>query len=388
MIGARGAGERGVSRLHVLMACSTLAPDSGMMAAVTPLVREIAEAGYDLTVAGATGRSGGPSAEHEGSRIRMWLQWPWPRAIRPVAEAWAASSAVAGWSRSPGSRVIHVHGLWTAGNVAACRTARRHGVPYVVSPHGMLMPEAMRRSSTKKRWALRAIVRKNLEEAAVVHVTSEAEQAAVLAAAPASRTAIIPWGVDVPPSARRGYAGQPRVAAYVGRLLALKGVDDLVDAWAQVRPSGWRLRFVGPDPEGYGGELANRIAASGMCDSVSIHPPYSKSEMAALMESIDLLVLPSHSENFGMVVGEALAAGVPVITTSATPWSDVVERGCGWYVPDIAAALAAALQAACGLDSEELDAMGARGREWMLASFAWPAIASRFVGEIYGVVAR
>jgi glycosyltransferase involved in cell wall biosynthesis len=116
---------------------------------------------------------------------------------------------------------------------------------------------------------------------------------------------------------------------------------------------------------------------------VSVRPALERDEVGRLIRELDLLVLPSHSENFGMVIVEALAAGVPVITTTATPWSCVVSRGCGWCVPDTPVGLSAAISAAVRLPAEELKAMGARGRAWMGESFAWPTIASRFAEDLY-----
>jgi glycosyltransferase involved in cell wall biosynthesis len=365
------------------MACSTLAADSGMMAAVGPLARELSRCGAVVTLAGPVRNGDKCATMSDNDSIRVVPHGPWPRAIRNVVEAWQTYGFVSAWASDEPPRLVHVHGVWTAANVAACRCSRALGLPYVVSPHGMLMPAAMRRSQTKKRWALWAGVRRNLEEAAVVHVTSDAEAEAVHAVAPAARTRVIPWGVDVREQAVRTPSHSGRIAACIGRILPLKGVDELVDAWVEAQPAGWELRFVGPDPEGHGRKLGERIKTRGIHDSVSIHPALDHDALLRMIDTIDLLVVASHSENFGMVVAEALAAGVPVITTTATPWQDVIERRCGWCVPDTVPALATALRDACGRDTAELEAMGKRGREWMQESFAWPVIARRFYEEIY-----
>lgn len=355
------------------------------MAAVRPLSREVARLGLAVMLAGPIrGDDASVTAQHDG--VSVVAHRSWRTGMRSVAEAWAAQSVVASLAQEKPPRIVHVHGVWTSANIAACRRARSLGVPYVVSPHGMLMPLAMGRSNFKKRWALWAAVRRNLEGAAVVHVTSEAEKNAVYAVAPSAQTRVIPWGVDVrePPAQALGRSN--RIAACIGRILPLKGVGDLVDAWAEARPAGWELRFIGPDPEGYGRELNTQIEQRGLRDAVSIHPALDHESMLRMIDTIDLLVLPSHSENFGMVVAEALAAGVPVVTTTATPWHAVVERQAGWCVPDAVPALAAALRDACGRGSADLEAMGSRGRKWMRDSFSWPAIARRFYEEIYQTI--
>jgi len=379
------AGEPRTNALpRVLMACSTVADGSGMMAAVAPLAGQLGRRGFDVRVVGPVGLGDQPAAGDPAARVRIDV------ALRgsictPLADAWNAAAAVAEFACEGRRHVVHVHGVWTAANVAACLRARALDVPYVVSPHGMLLPAAMQRSGRRKRLALGAFVRRNLEAAALVHASSEAERAAVLAVAPAARTRVIPWGVDIPDAPfgmRRD--GRRRQAAYLGRIMPLKGVDELLAAWDDVRPPGWELRFVGADPDGHARRLADAIDSRRLRDTVSIQPPLGRAALRELIQRLDLVVLPSHSENFGMVVAESLAAGVPVITTTATPWPDVVQRRCGWWVSDTPAGLAEAIRQAGAMPAEDLAAMGARGRSWMAECFAWPVIAARFADELYG----
>jgi glycosyltransferase involved in cell wall biosynthesis len=369
---------------RLLMSCSTLASGSGMGVAVESLSRALGDAGCDVTITGPLGAAETAVASDPTRRVQVSAHGPWTRGARAIAQSWTAAQEVSTFSRGAAPLAVHVHGVWTTANIAACSACRVHSLRYVVSPHGMLMPEAMRRSTLRKRLAIEAAVRGNLEAAAAVHVTSTAESDSVLAIAPAARTCVIPWGVNLPSTpCRRGSGDKKRLAAYIGRILPIKGVDDLADAWATVRPSGWELRFVGPDPEGYTSELDRIIRSRRLEDSVSIHPSLDRDAVARLIEGLDLLVLPSHSENFGLVVGESLAAGVPVITTTPTPWHELPHRHCGWWVPDTVASLSAAIREACALSAADLATMGLRGREWMRSSFAWPSIASRFIEELY-----
>lgn len=368
------------------MVCSTVADGSGMMAAVAPLASELARGGFGVQMAGPIGPSERPIADHqaEGSRITVLRRATFAPA--PLAYARNAAAVVKSFACEGGHPVVHVHGVWTAVNAAACLRSRMLGVPYVVSPHGMLLPAAMHRGGLKKRCALHAFVRRNLEAAAFVHASSEAERQSVLAVAPAARTVVIPWGVaisnvprDRPPNAGR------RQAAYIGRIIPLKGVDELLAAWNDVRPRGWDLRFIGPDPEGHASRLAGAIDLLQLRETVSIQPAIDRAALPQLLQQLDLLILPSHSENFGLVAAEALAAGVPVITTTATPWQAVVQQRCGWWVADNPSGLASAIRDAFILPPAELAAMGMHGRAWMQQSFAWPSIAMRFATELYAI---
>lgn len=102
-------------------------------------------------------------------------------------------------------------------------------------------------------------------------------------------------------------------------------------------------------------------------------------EKTALCQSADLFVLPTFSENFGVVVAEALACGVPVITTTGAPWQILETHGCGWWVETGTDALVAALREATRTDSEVLRKMGERGRLYAEEAFGWSAIAENML---------
>ncbi len=368
------------------MVCSTVAEGSGMMAAVAPLATQLASRGFDVRMVGPIGHGERPIADGQAGGVRIDVLLRRPFSPPPLADAWNAASRVVSFASDGEPAVVHVHGVWTAATAAACLRSRTLGIPYVVSPHGMLLPAAMHRSGLKKRWALNAFVRHNLEAAALVHASSEAERESVLAVAPRARTVVIPWGVDVPHTARRRpQSDHRRQAAYIGRIIPLKGVDELLAAWDDVRPPGWDLRFIGADPEGHAGRLASAIDSRRLRDSVSLHPAIDRASLARVFQQLDLLILPSHSENFGLVAAEALAAGVPVITTTATPWQAVVQERCGWWVEDTATGLCQAIRDACGMRPEDLTAMGARGHDWMSQSYSWPRLTQRFVQQLYQV---
>ena len=369
----------------MVMACSTVARGTGIMAAVEPLAQALRVLGADVAVVGPDDFpprmqakqmgpfTGIPPAVGRASRWRGAL-----------AEARSTWRSLAAFAAARGRFVIHVHGVWRPANVAACTFCRFRGFPYVISPHGMLLPAALVRSRKKKAVAVASYVRRHLESAAAVHVTSEAERDSVVAVAPRARVELIPWGIEMPSAESLGGRRMgPRQALFLGRLIALKGVDDLLEAWSLVRPSDWMLRFVGPDPDGIAQRLQRRVEDLGLRDTIMISDEVSPEAVGRLIQEASLVVLPSHSENFGFVVAEALARGTPVLTTTATPWGEVGERGCGWCVADTIPAIADALRQATSESNEELTQRGARGRIWMEGAFAGERIAQLFVRQLY-----
>ena len=104
----------------------------------------------------------------------------------------------------------------------------------------------------------------------------------------------------------------------------------LVEAWARIRPQNWILRIAGPDEAGHQKQVERAVSAAGLGEVVSFTGPIEPEMKKSAFFDADLFVLPTHSESFGMVVAEALAHGVPVLTTTAAPWSILRERGCGW----------------------------------------------------------
>jgi glycosyltransferase involved in cell wall biosynthesis len=249
----------------------------------------------------------------------------------------------------------------------------------------MLLPAALERSRKKKAVAVAAYARRHLEKAAAVHVTSEAERDSVVAVAPRAQIEVIPWGIGIPSVDSLWPRGEsPRQALFLGRLIALKGVDDLLEAWGSVRPSDWMLRLVGPDPDGFAQRLRKRVKDLGLQDTVMISDEVPPEHVGRLIQEASLVVLPSHSENYGFVIAEALARGTPVLTTTATPWAEITERGCGWCVADTVPAIADALRQVTSETNEELTRRGALGRAWMEDEFAEERTAHLFMAKVYG----
>jgi glycosyltransferase involved in cell wall biosynthesis len=193
---------------------------------------------------------------------------------------------------------------------------------------------------------------------------------------------IIPNGVDVPghiPKTARGI----RTLLFLGRIHPVKGVDSLLRAWAEVSDGfqDWRLLVVGTDAgysdqAGYLEKMKSLATRLGLKRVEFADPLYGEAKWSAY-GAAELFVLPSHSENFGITVAEALAAGTPAIVTRGAPWSELDNREAGWWIDDGVEALVAALKKAMALPPAELARRGANGSAWMTREFSWSTIGSR-----------
>ena len=179
-----------------------------------------------------------------------------------------------------------------------------------------------------------------------------------------------------------------RTALFLGRLYPVKGLPMLIEAWARIRPKGWRLRIAGPDEAGHRAALEAAVRAAALGDVISFFGEVRPHEKSVVYGAADLFILPSHSESFGMVVAEALAHELPVLTTRNVPWPELAVHGCGWSVDANADALARGLRMATAHEPPMLRAMGAKGRAWMAAEFGWDAIARRFIAAYEQAVLR
>ena len=254
----------------------------------------------------------------------------------------------------------------------------------------MLEPWAMNHKRWKKRLAWWLYQQRDLERASCHHTTAEAEASNVRRLGLGVPVRVIPNGVDVPEVGRktRSVEGRKKTALFLGRIYPVKGLPMLVEAWARVRPAGWLLQIVGPDEAGHRAEVEKAVAAAGLNEVISFVGPLDGHAKRFVLLEADLFVLPTHSESFGMVIAEALAHGLPVLTTTGAPWPMLPQRGCGWWVDPTVDGIAEGLRQSTSLDSTTLQAMGAMGRELVAAEFGWMRVARQFVAIYEDLIAQ
>jgi glycosyltransferase involved in cell wall biosynthesis len=358
--------------VRVWQVCSSLAVTfGGISAACAQLTNHLARAGADVVVI-SLADDPGPAWPLDPNVVAVRCSAAWPERLGYSPGLAAQMRALAP------PDLVHVHGLWRLHLVQAARAAKRAEVPLIVTVHGMLHPPALRQRGAVKRAARWIFQDEVLRTARCLHATAKEEATEIRSLGFNQPIAIIPWGVDMPVGERpdRPSSGGMHVLLFLGRLHPTKGLESLLRAWALVfrRFPSWRLVLAGYDEDHYQAVLTALAAELGLGDSLSFAGPVDGAAREQLLTGASLMVLPSPSENFGFVVPEALARGVPVIATEGAPWSSLNAEACGWWIGVGDAPLAAALADAFSRPPDELRAMGERGVRFARAHFTWETV--------------
>lgn len=320
--------------------------------------------------------------------------------LYPTIEVVSVDEAIGHASQSLPD-VVHLHALWTPFLHRVAKWAGHNGRPMIWSTHGLTAPWAMRHKWFKKLPVWWLYQKWDLKKAAAIHCTTalEAEWNKALGY---NNCFVAPLGTneasdrDVPELV----AKHKHCLLFVGRLYPVKGLVNLIRAWGIVSErrnfeatdshgaDSWKLRIVGPDQAGHLALLKSEARRLGLEGCVEFPGPKFGADLSKEYETCDALVLPSFTENFGATVIDALAHGKPVITSTFTPWHEVVERGCGWWVSNEPSILANAIGEMIDAGESMRHEMGERGRILVAEKYTWEAVVDRISREYKEVCER
>jgi len=263
--------------------------------------------------------------------------------------------------------LVHIHAVYLWPGVAAARAARKAGVPYVISPRGMLVPELIRQKSrvVKTLW-LQLLERRGFRGAAGIHFTSRLElEEAQRVGLPIPAPFVVPNGIDLEP--RPDVPRDERTLVFLGRVNWKKGLDRVIEALP--RWPGVRFLIAGNDEEGLSPQLLALAERTGVRDRVEFVGPVYGAAKYELLARATLFVLVSTSENFGNAVLEALSMETPAVLSAGVGLAEeVVAADAGAIGLDAVETL---LQ-----DSARRETMGRKGRALVESRFAWTGVAA------------
>jgi glycosyltransferase involved in cell wall biosynthesis len=266
--------------------------------------------------------------------------------------------------------IVHSHGLWTDVHRSAAAQARKRGLPHLLAPCGMLAPGALRRHWWKKAPARLWFQDRALREAQCLHAKSQKECEDIRRFGLRNPVAVIPNPISLPPQIdiaakaefRRVFhiAEMAKILLFLGRLHPVKGLPRLIQAWARIQTErkDWVLVLAGPDEGGHRRELESLVAELGCQKSVKFTGELDDVQKWGALAASDLFVMPSDFENFGNAIVEAMLSGLPVITTTGTPWQELPAAGAGSWIEPTVHALASTLRETLEMPEEERREMG------------------------------
>jgi glycosyltransferase involved in cell wall biosynthesis len=380
--------------LHVI---ANLAPRyGGPCKACWEMARAVARLGHEVSI--YTTNQDGPGILPVPTDRPVWREGVEVRyfPIQPP-RSWGASWALARALRQEiqGVDLVHVHNLYLFHDLVSGRYCRIFGVPYLIQPHGTLDPVIYWRHRWRKRFMEWGFQNRTIRKASAILFTTAEEQELAAPFTFATPGVVVPLGIDTdeftampePGSFRRRHPeiGDQRIILFFGRINFKKGMDILARAFGIVagRRQDVHLVIAGPDDEGWSARVRTWLGEAGVLSRTTFTGMLLGPERLAVLRDANLFVLPSYSENFGLAVIEAMAAGLPVIISDKVNiWREVHTAEAGRVIPCDASALADQILNLLG-DPDAAARMGQKGRALVKERFQWPRI-GRSLAEAYG----
>jgi glycosyltransferase involved in cell wall biosynthesis len=287
--------------------------------------------------------------------------------------------------------IVHTHFLWAYPQALAARMALGSQKPLVQTIHGALFAEALSKSSFVKFIWYEFIDGPALQKAQSVVATSESEAKCIESRFSPKRLDVIPNAIETPNlpdknlAARRAHEvlgnHDGRYVLYLGNLHPHKNLEKLISVWSKVQKN-WPehlLMIVGPGRARYLRRLQEFIHRLGLTERVKLCGPIYGSDKWAVLDTAETVVLPSRSENFGLVVAEALYCGTPVVASRGTPWSCLEPEGFGHWVETEDSLLAKAINDVLSWSTERRKLMAANAQQFIRSHFSWEEVAKQYI---------
>ncbi len=296
--------------------------------------------------------------------------------------------------------VVHQHGIWTGISRVTIKLSKKHDIPSTIAPHGSLESWALKRSNWKKQIAKHFYESRNLNTAACLHATGKPEVIDFRKFGLLNPIAVIPNGVasnwlnsdGSADNFRKHFKISPhkRILLFMSRITPKKGLLMLLNAIKMIinEFDNWTLIVIGPDEFDHKSEVRALVKQFGLKDIVKFIEPVFNQMKRDAFSAAELFILPSYSEGAPMVILDALSAGVPVITTKASPWQDLTKNGCGWWVDISVNGICEALKTSLNLSRDSLEEMGKRGKELVASKYTWSNFAQMTIDLYAWILGR
>ena len=279
--------------------------------------------------------------------------------------------------------ILHTNNQWNYPSYCAYKIAKKNNIPLVSSVHGSMSPWALKQYKFIKNAFWLLFQKRIFQFADCIHCTTTLEADFIRNNGIKSPIAIIPNGVElesydvkVDKAVARGKIGldiNKKYIIFLGRIHKSKGIDILIKTWNNISKKypDWNIIFGGPiEDEKYFKEIISFIGENKL-NSVKYIGVLKGNECVEAYKASNLFVSPTWSENFGISIAEAMASGLPVITTKNAPWEVLEKEQCGWWIELHEELLQNSLEIALSSSQGVLDKMGNKCRNIIYENYSW-----------------
>jgi glycosyltransferase involved in cell wall biosynthesis len=275
--------------------------------------------------------------------------------------------------------IYHTQEIWEYPTYIAAKIARKYNKPYLITPRGMLYPQAIAHSKLKKQLFLKLFLLKDLNKAATVHATCLEEMQHLRKLGVKSPIAVIPNPVSIKNYELKLTNYDTRIG-YLGRVHPRKNIERLLYVWDKLNldNTGDELVIIGDGDKQYMNFLKTEQTRLNLKNVVFTGFLSGEAKEKAL-QSLSFLVVPSNFENFGMIIPEALIQGIPVIASKGAPWEELNTHHCGWWVDNDVDTLAATIDNAIHLPENDRIEMGKRGQKLVKNNYSVEVVSKKMI---------
>jgi glycosyltransferase involved in cell wall biosynthesis len=319
--------------------------------------------------------------------IRFFSRFsPKSKAIREFACSFTLSAWL--WQNVKAYNCLHIHAIFSYTTPMAMAIARTQKIPYIVRPLGALCHWSLKQGQAKKQHYLR-LIKPYLQKAQAIHFTSEQERQEAESLGLKANSFTLAHGLDLPllltdaPKQLRLRLNLPMnqpIILFLSRIHHKKGLEPLIAALESIAAYPFQFVIAGRGEADYESQIQSRIANSVLVDRTHFVGFATGAEKQCLLQGADLFVLPSHSENFGIAVLEAMAAGLPSLITPNVGLAPVIEQHqLGWVVPQEIETTSDALIAFFQQSPQHRQIMKQKARCLVESQFTWSQIAQQLI---------
>lgn len=352
--------------MKILSFVSSLDVNSGGPSRSVPmLVKGLAELGVDVTL--MTIRSENMNIHAlEGTTAKL-----------KVLEPSFSRREIAQYLKDEKFHLIQIQSMWDLPYHKVMVEARKLGIPYIITPRGMLDPWSLAHKKWKKKLAWWLYQHNDVQKAACVFTTAKMEAEHVSNLGITTYKSVISNGIETSAyPCKTSIDVVKKQVLFLSRIHEKKGIELLFEAWKRIHHdfADWQLLIVGNGEAEYIHSLENRVESLGLKDCIKILPPvFGEAKIKVYQESA-LFCLPSFSENFGMVIAESMSCGTPVITTTNCPWNILNDTNTGWCIDLSVDNLERTLREALPMSPTDLYKMGQKASKLIYENFDYQSV--------------